>query len=236
LRELEFDLIRELFRYINYQINLPEGISGSNSIHLDLGCGAKPRNPFSAKTLHGTDFSIFGERVEKGVRFVSADLTKTLPFDSESFSSISAYDVLEHIPRWERLADGSIVFPFVNLMQEIYRILRPGGIFYAVTPGYPSNAAFQDPTHINFITLETLSYFAGDSTHADSLGYGFSGRFEVLHNSWLRGAGPYATKRIEVIGNIRNIGIDDLLRLSRRFFKLLRNRHPEHILWVLRKF
>ena len=229
-------MIREFFRYFNYQINLPECISGSNSIHLDLGCGAKPRNPFSAKTLHGTDFSIFGERVEKGVRFVSADLTKTLPFDSESFSSISAYDVLEHIPRWERLADGSIVFPFVNLMQEIYRILRPDGIFYAVTPGYPSNAAFQDPTHINFITLETLSYFAGDSTHADSLGYGFSGRFEVLHNSWLRGAGPYATKRIEVIGNIRNIGIDDLLRLSRRFFKLLRNRHPEQILWVLRKF
>lgn len=229
-------LIRELFRYINYQINLPQAISGSNSIHLDLGCGAKPRNPFSAQTLYGTDFSIFGDRVEKGVRFVSADLTKTLPFDSESFSSISAYDVLEHIPRWERLADGSIIFPFVNLMQEIYRILKPDGIFYAVTPGYPSNAAFQDPTHINFITLETLSYFAGDSTHADTLGYGFSGRFEVLHNSWLRGAGPYAPKRIEGSGKNRNIGINDLLRLFRRFHKLVRNRHPEHILWVLKKF
>jgi SAM-dependent methyltransferase len=132
--------------------------------------------------------------------------------------------------------DNSIVFPFVNLMQEIHRILKPDGIFYAITPGYPSKAAFQDPTHINFITLETLSYFSGDSAHADSLGYGFSGRFEVLHNSWLRGAGPFAPKRIELIENIRNIEVNDLLILFRRFYNLLRNRHPEHILWVLKKF
>jgi SAM-dependent methyltransferase len=228
-------MLKELLRYIDFQVNLPRSGSSLDSIHLDLGCGASPRNPFAAKILYGTDFSEFGSRMQDGIRFVSADLTRTLPFEASSFSSISAYDVLEHIPRWERLPDGSITFPFVDLMQEIYRVLRPNGIFYAVTPGYPSNAAFQDPTHINFITLETLAYFSGDSVHAENLGYGFNGKFDVLHNSWLRGAGPYAQRRITFKGGDTNWFSKDSMRLARRIYKLLKNRNPEHILWVIKK-
>ena len=228
-------MLKKLLNYIDFQINLPRSGSFLDSIHLDLGCGANPRNPFEAKILYGTDFSEFGSRMKGGVRFVSADLTRALPFESDSFSSISAYDVLEHIPRWERLADGSIVFPFVNLMQEIYRVLRKDGIFYSVTPGYPSNAAFQDPTHINFITPETLAYFSGDLRHAENLGYGFTGGFEVLHNSWLKGAGPYAEQRLCLSGDISKPCIHDLLRMIRRLYLLIRNGHPQHILWVIQK-
>ena len=228
-------MLKELLRYIDFQVNLPRSDFRLDSVHLDLGCGASPRNPFAAEILYGTDFSEFGSRMQDGIRFVSADLTRTLPFEADSFSSISAYDVLEHIPRWERLADGSIIFPFVDLMQEIYRVLRPNGIFYAVTPGYPSNAAFQDPTHINFITQETLAYFSGDSVHAENLGYGFSGKFDVLHNSWLRGAGPYAQRRITVKGGDTKFFSKDSIRLARRIYKLLKNRNPEHILWVIKK-
>jgi SAM-dependent methyltransferase len=229
------NLIKDLLNYIDYQINLPRLEVSITTTHLDLGCGAKPRNPFDAQILYGTDFSLFSERILDGIHFVTADLTKTLPFKSETFSSISAFDVLEHIPRWERLPDGSIVFPFVCLMQEIHRVLKPGGIFYAVTPGYPSKAAFQDPTHVNFITKETLLYFSGPSSHSENLGYGFNGEFEILHNSWLRGSGPYAAKRIEYVLESSRAGMLAKLRLIRRGIKMLTNRRPEHILWVIKK-
>ena len=228
-------MIKDFLDYINYQINLPKSEISTTTTHLDLGCGAKPRNPFGADILYGTDFSLFKERIVDDIHFVSADLTKTLPFKSDSFSSISAFDVLEHIPRWERLPSGLIVFPFVGLMQEIYRVLKPGGIFYAVTPGYPSKAAFQDPTHVNFITKETLFYFSGPASHSENLGYGFNGKFEILHNSWLRGAGPYAAKRIEYGFNKSKSGQLDKLRLLHRTLKLIRNQSPEHILWVMKK-
>jgi len=228
-------VIKDFLDYINYQINLPKLEISTTTTHLDLGCGAKPRNPFDADILYGTDFSLFKERIVGDIHFISADLTKTLPFNSDSFSSISAFDVLEHIPRWERLPDGLIVFPFVGLMQEIYRVLKPGGIFYAVTPGYPSKAAFQDPTHVNYITRETLFYFSGLASHSENLGYGFNGKFEVLHNSWLRGNGPYAAKRIEYEFNVSKTGLQDKLRLLRRTLKFIRNQSPEHILWVVKK-
>jgi hypothetical protein len=63
-------------------------------------------------------------------------------------------------------------------MNEIWRVLKPNGTFYAVTPVYPSAALFQDPTHVNFISKETHEYFCGDTPLANM--YGFIGRFEIL--------------------------------------------------------
>jgi len=44
-------------------------------------------------------------------------------------------------------------------MNEAYRVLKPGGIFYAITPYYPRAEVFVDPTHINFISHKTHTYF-----------------------------------------------------------------------------
>jgi len=228
-------MLKRLIGYLNYQLDLPQSLDFSESRHLDLGCGDQPRNPFGAEICVGTDFDSFQRVQSNSVQFVTADLTNTLPFPDNSFSSMSAYDVLEHIPRWERNKNGSIVFPFVQLMSEIHRILKPGGIFYAVTPGYPSEAAFQDPTHINFITLGTLNYFAAGTSHARTLGYGFEGEFEVLHNSWLRGSGPFAQSKLVRADSTSKERFISRLRLIRRFFLLCQNRSPMHILWVLQK-
>lgn len=228
-------LFTKLRVYLRYQLDLPAQLRFHDTRHLDLGCGAKPRNPFDAHTLVGTDFAIFNRVSTPSVQFVAADLTLKLPFENESFTSISAFDVLEHVPRWERLPDGSIVFPFVQLMSEIYRLLKPGGVFYGVTPGYPSSAAFQDPTHVNFITRETIDYFSGSSVHARTLGYGFDGEFEVLHNSWLKGAGPFSEKRLNLQVSGSSIYFNSILKYLRRFWLLLRNRKPAHILWVMKR-
>jgi SAM-dependent methyltransferase len=68
-------------------------------------------------------------------------------------------------------------------MNEIYRVLKTGGIFLSVTPAYPHGAAFQDPTHVNIITEETfIKYF--DDTYTWAKIYGFNGRFKVLQQEW----------------------------------------------------
>ena len=82
--------------------------------------------------------------------------------------------------------------PFIEVMDEIHRVLLPGGYFFHCTPAYPSPVAFQDPTHVNIITEDTMPmYFCGDS-YKPWLGsdkpiasiYGFKGSFELVDQAW----------------------------------------------------
>jgi hypothetical protein len=63
-------------------------------------------------------------------------------------------------------------------MNEVWRVLKPNGIFYALTPVFPHHSVFVDPTHVNFITNKTHNYFCGPNP----LGriYGFKGHFDVM--------------------------------------------------------
>jgi SAM-dependent methyltransferase len=223
------------FRKIAWNIDIPYVHNSDLSIHVDLGAGNSPRNPFNATTLIATDIHKSFTRHD-GVEFVVADLTRTLPFESNTISSFSAYDVLEHIPRWERVAD-EIQFPFINLMSEIYRCLAPGGIFLSVTPAFPKAEAFQDPTHVNIISKGTIRYFAAPEPWATLTGYGFVGSFQVISQTWLRGAGPYSSESLtnSLQGSRNKDKMRICLKLVRRALKLIRNRNPTHLLWVLQK-
>lgn len=156
-----------------------------NTIHIDLGCGALPRNPLGAKHVFGID--VLAEPVFKTVRdsleYKQVFHGLPLPFESNQVDSISAFDFLEHIPRSDRLPNGGYTNPFIEIMNEVYRILKPGGIFIALTPCFPSSAAFTDPTHVNFITEETHLYFSGPN-YARTKGYGFNGEFNVVEADW----------------------------------------------------
>jgi SAM-dependent methyltransferase len=167
--------------------------------HLDIGCGSNPRNPFNCDELHAIDIveqidtsnnqivpndahASYGRKViEKNpenfhYRQGNAALDK-LPFDDNSFDSVSAYDFIEHIPRLIT-ESNNIRFPFVEFMNEAYRVLKPDGIFYAITPCYPRDEIFVDPTHVNFITKGTYEYFTLPTLTAEM--YGFNGQFEVV--------------------------------------------------------
>ena len=117
-------------------------------------------------------------RESKANKFKKVHFTQ-VPTDSNTFDSVSAFDFLEHIPRQIHLSANSMPrLPFVELMNEVWRVLKPGGKFYAMTPGYPNPAAFVDPTHVNFITEDTHMYFCGVKPIGKI--YGFYGKFEVL--------------------------------------------------------
>jgi len=146
--------------------------------HLDLGCGNLPRNPYNAKILYGLDIRKFNDT--DNIKYVTANLSfEPIPFESDFFCSVSAFEFIEHVPRV--LYDPNLketFYPFMRLMNEVYRVLRQGGRFYAVTPCYPSEESFRDPTHVNYISSKTHYYFCGD----DPIGriYGFTGNFRML--------------------------------------------------------
>ena len=80
------------------------------------------------------------------------DLVHTFPaplagmFDS-SVGVIRAVDFLEHV------ADK------VAMMNEIHRLLRPGGMLLSMTPSTDGRGAFQDPTHVAFWNENSFWYY-----------------------------------------------------------------------------
>jgi SAM-dependent methyltransferase len=148
---------------------------------LDLGCGPTPKNPFQAEQIYGVDI-----RADLGENIRTADLAiEPIPFADEFFDFVTAHDFIEHIPRLAYVPARRNCF--VELMNEIYRILKPSGIFLSFTPAYPNAAAFRDPTHVNIITEETFPLYF-DWQHRWARAYGFNGAFVIEQQTW---HGPY---------------------------------------------
>ena len=184
--------------------------------HLDLGCGPVPRNPYRRDELCGVDIS---PRQQPGCTVLGGNLSiEPIPFPTDHFDSVSAFDFLEHVPRVLPTADGlGTRLPFIELMSEISRVLRPGGMLYAVTPCYPSREAFQDPTHVNIITDRTHLYFSGN----EPLGrmYGFTGYFTARRVEW-----RVLRDSVEAVASLS-------LRQRFRRFNYRRKGQLSHLLW-----
>lgn len=160
----------------------------SNSTTLDLGCGHVIRNPFGASCHFGVDIQPNTIRADIKV----ADLSiSPIPYPDNTFNYCTAYDFIEHIPRlsWP---NGHARYSFIELMNEVYRVLSPNGYFFYKVPVYPSKELFMDPTHINFVTEDTFPfYFCCPHLYANKIGYGFHGNFAMLgqanYGFWLLG-------------------------------------------------
>lgn len=152
--------------------------------HLDLGCGLSPRNPYECSDVYGCDIrEIYQAVTQIGFGYKQVNLvTQPIPFPDNFFNSLSAFDFLEHVPRQTVLASGEVRNPFIELMNEIHRVLVPGGRLLALTPSYPHPAVFTDPTHVNYITQDSHTYFTGVAPTAAM--YGFRGRFDVVNVGW----------------------------------------------------
>ena len=185
--------------------------------HLDLGCGPCPRNPYGCDEVHAVDLALPAGM--DTARFTQANLSLgPIPHPDSSFDSISAFDFLEHVPRVLATSDGrGTRFPFIELMNQIHRVLKPSGRFYALTPAYPSPEAFQDPTHVNIITEGTWRYFCGEPPQARM--YGFTGNFEMRRNE--RALYPEAFEPTVPVG----------WRRQHRRNRLLKTGRLSHLMW-----
>lgn len=186
--------------------------------HLDIGCGAKPRNPYNRDCLWGVD--IAADPDCPVARIIQCNVAlEALPFVDDFFDSVSAYDFMEHLPRAVVL-DGGMFFPFVHVMNEIYRVLKPNGLLYACTPAFPRQEAFVDPTHTNFITVKTHEFFTAPQYLARI--YGYTGTFYAERVEWVRPIRDYEPVRLSFGQRFNDIkdGI---------------KKKKSHLLWEFRK-
>jgi len=93
------------------------------------------------------------------------DVTKGLPFDDNSVEEVRAHDFLEHVPI------GKTIF----VVEEIFRVLKPGGKLEHFTPSTDGRGAFQDPTHQSFWNINSWLYFMNDEYRQL---YGIKAKFE----------------------------------------------------------
>lgn len=152
-------------------------VAATPTVSVDLGCGSTPRNIFGAQIVYGVDVR---DDLDKNI--VNADLVLGgMPFADNFFDFVTAHDFLEHIPRLIYTPQRRL--PFVELMSEIWRVLKVGGKFYSSTPAFPHAAAFWDPTHVNYITEQTFPMYF-DNVNTWGKNYGFKGAFRIHEQSW----------------------------------------------------
>lgn len=76
------------------------------------------------------------------------DLSKfQYPIEKDSVDEIFASHILEHLP------------DTVAAIEEWWRILKPGGKLTIRVPHYSHVAAYTNPTHKRFFTLDSMDYF-----------------------------------------------------------------------------
>jgi O-antigen biosynthesis protein len=88
-------------------------------------------------------------RAGPGVDIV-ATLPERLDLPDSSVGVIRAVDFFEHV------ADK------VSLINELYRLLAPGGVIVSQTPSTDGRGAFQDPTHVAFYNENSFWYYTDD--------------------------------------------------------------------------
>lgn len=69
------------------------------------------------------------------------------PFDDNAFDLVVAEHVIEHLD------------DVIRVMEEIHRIVRPGGTVYIEVPHFSSRDFFTDPTHKHSFSVTSFDYF-----------------------------------------------------------------------------
>ena len=130
------DEIQNLTRTLHdkYIYQLAERFADINNLlKIDL-CGGfdKPAGYTSIDRQHGD---------------IINNLENGIPLGTNSCGVIRAHDALEHIKNTR------------VLMNEIHRVLAPGGILLSLTPSTDGRGAFQDPTHVSFWNQNSFWYY-----------------------------------------------------------------------------
>lgn len=138
----------------------------AKSIKLDIACGNNKQKGFI-----GIDIS-----PDSKADIIQDLNTYPWPIEDNSVEQAFCSHYLEHIPHGNGYED-----PFWDFFDELYRILKPKGTVTFITPYYASARAFQDPTHMRFITEPTYFYLSRKWRKANKLDhYPIKANFDVL--------------------------------------------------------
>jgi ubiquinone/menaquinone biosynthesis C-methylase UbiE len=119
---------------------------------LNLGCGNDIKKGYvnlDVAKLPGVD--------------VIWDINKLpLPFETEEFDEILCKDVIEHIE------------DYPQLLKELHRILKKGGVLMIRVPHFTSPNNFKDPTHKRLFSAESFNFFTLESEKPYYFQFAFS--------------------------------------------------------------
>ena len=108
---------------------------------LNLGSGFRPQSGFlNIDNRPETDPDLL------------CDIEQGLPYEDGMIETVRAVDFLEHIHQ------DKVIF----VIEEIWRVLKDGGLFYSMTPATCGRGAFQDPTHRSWWNLNSFLYYCND--------------------------------------------------------------------------
>ena len=139
-------------------------------IILNLGCGRDIRKSTKNIKWINIDVAILPE-VD-----VKHDLAKLpYPFKDNYFNEILSLGSLE-------LIDAN----FIRIMEELYRICKPGAIIKVRSPVFPAICSAQDPLTKKFMTWNTFEYFNPETGYD----YYSKARFKTLKRKYIYSLNP----------------------------------------------
>ena len=145
-------------------------MSGADSLRINLGAGSD----ILAGWLNHDVVAL------PGIDCVHDLSVRPWPWASGSVAEIKAYDVLEHLD------------DFIPAMEEIWRILAPGGTCRISVPYWNSWCAAADPTHVRGFHEITFQFFDPSSPYCRSRPYYSPARFDILAEEFVLAPGnPY---------------------------------------------
>lgn len=122
--------------------NILENINTPGEVSLELGCGNRKRH----KNAVGIDMIEYeGVDIQGDVY----EVLKKIP--DNRISAVYSYHFFEHVEDVK------------GLVNEVARVLVPGGCFLVVVPHFSNPYFYSDYTHLNHFGLYSFSYFSQDN-------------------------------------------------------------------------
>jgi hypothetical protein len=119
----------------------------NNNVHNDIALGKHIKINIGSGETHLHGFYNLDLMPLDGIDIV-ADLNNPLDqLPDNCVCEIYSRHTFEHVHN------------IMGLMQEIHRIVHPGGTIQIIVPHFSNIYSFSDPTHVRFFGLYTMNYF-----------------------------------------------------------------------------
>lgn len=134
---------------------------------LEIGCGTGANlRAIKEKGYHVTGLELDSNAIKycKDLEVLQADATAILPYQDNTFNAVIMLDVLEHL-------DSPL-----NVVDEIWRIIKPEGLIVVMVPADPGLWSYWDEMlgHYRRYTKKTLNESFGDKWQVLDMSYSFS--------------------------------------------------------------
>lgn len=99
-----------------------------------------------------------------------ADLRGPWPWPDSSVEHVRAWDIVEHLP------------DKIFTMNELWRVLTPGGTVEISVPTTDGTGAWQDPTHVSFWNRRSFLYYEAANPYRERFAgaYGIQAKFRTV--------------------------------------------------------